>query len=129
GKEESIILENEGLKISLSSKGGEIRDVELKEFKTWDQQPLILLDGENALINYQIQAKSGPISLNDLYFDVSSREVNPGDVPAQEVTFTANIGSGSIQRIYTLSAEGYLLGHRISTKGIEHLLTDQQVTV
>ena len=129
GKEENVLLENEQLKISLSSKGGEIRGVELKEFKTWDKQPLILLDRDNALIDYQIQTKSGPISLNNLFFQVASREISSGEVPAREVMFTANVGNGSIQRIYTLSSEGFLLDHKITAKGVENLLTDRQVTI
>src|SRR5690554_5408249 len=68
GNEELITLENDELKVLLSSRGGEIRSVELKEYKTWDQQPLILMDENNASIAYQIQTKTGPISLNDIYF-------------------------------------------------------------
>lgn len=129
GTEEEVVLENESIKILLSTKGGEIRKVELKEFKTWSKQPLILLDEENASIDYQIQAKSGPLSLNDFYFQAESREVVVDELPAQEITFTANVGKGSIKRIYTLSSEGYLVNHRISTKGTGSLLTDQNLTI
>jgi YidC/Oxa1 family membrane protein insertase len=129
GTEEKITLENEVVKILLSTKGGEIKYVELKEYKTWSKQPLILLDEENASIDYQIQTKSGPLSLNDFYFEVDTRELVVDDQPAQEITFTANVGNGSIQRIYTLSSEGYLVNHRISTNGTGSLLTDQNLTI
>jgi YidC/Oxa1 family membrane protein insertase len=129
GTEEEIVLENEGLKVLLSSKGGEIKAVELKEYKTWGQQPLILMDEENASINYQIQSNKGPLSLNDFYFEVDSEQITVDEVPAQQVVFTANIGNGSIQRIYTLSSEGYLMDHRISTTGLGNLLSNQDITI
>lgn len=50
-------------------------------------------------------------------------------MPAQEVIFTANTDLGSIQRVYTLSSEGYLLKHRISATGLSDLLTDQNITI
>lgn len=129
GAEEEITLENEVLKVLLSTKGGEIKYVELKEFKTWSQQPLILIDEDNASINYQIQTKTGLLSLNDFYFEVDSKEITLDETTAQEVTFTANIGNGSIKRIYTLSSEGYLVNHQISTSGLGNLLTDQNITI
>src|SRR5690554_1599116 len=64
GSAEEIILENEFLRVILSSKGGEIQSVELKEFKTWSQEPLILLDEENASIGYQVQTQAGPVDLD-----------------------------------------------------------------
>src|SRR5690606_7051699 len=123
GNEELITLENDELKVLLSSRGGEIRSVELKEYKTWDQQPLILMDENNASIAYQIQTQTGPISLNDIYFEAKSGTATVDEAPAQQVTFIANTGSGSIQRTYTLSAESYLVGHQITTSG--NLLADQ----
>ena len=127
GNEELITLENDELKVLLSSKGGEIRSVELKEYKTWDQQPLILMDENNASIAYQIQTQTGPISLNDIYFEAKSSSATVDEAPAQQVTFIANTGSGSVQRTYTLSAESYLVGHQITTTG--NLLADQNITI
>lgn len=127
GNEEQITLENDELKVVLSSKGGEIKSVELKEYKTWDQQPLILMDENNAAITYQIQTQTGPISLNDIYFQAQSGTATVDEAPAQQVTFTANTGSGSIQRTYTLSAESYLVDHQITASG--NLLADQNITI
>src|SRR5690554_3520281 len=129
GTEEEVILENEGLKVTLSSKGGEIKTVELTQYKTWGQEPLILLDEQTAVLDYQITSQTGPLSLNDFYFDVDTRQITVDEVPAQELTFTANVGNGSIRRIYTLSSEGYLLDHRIAIDGLGNLLNDQDITI
>lgn len=129
GTEEEVTLENGVLKVILSSKGGEIKAVELKDFKTWSKQPLILIDEETGSLNYQIPTAKGLLSLNEFYFEATTKEITLEETPAQEVTFTAKVGNGSIQRIYTLSSNGYLLDHRIATSGLGNLLTDQNITL
>ncbi len=127
GEEEQVILENDVLKVILSSKGGEILSVELKDYKTWNKEPLVLIDENNTSIAYQIQTQAGPVSLNDIYFEAKSGTATIGETPAQQVTFTANTGSGSIQRTYSLPSESYLVNHQIATTG--NLLTDQNITI
>src|SRR5690606_33253040 len=127
GKEEQVILENDVLKVTLSSKGGEIRSVELKDYKTWDKEPLILMDENNASLAYQIQTKTGPVSLNDIYFEVQSGTATRDDSSAQQITFTANTGSGSIQRTYSPPSESYLVDHQLAATG--NLLTDRNITI
>lgn len=129
GTEEEVVLENELLRVVLSSKGGEIKSVELKEYKTWSQAPLFLLDEDNAAIDYEIQGRTGALSLNSLYFETSSANIVVDEMPAQEVTFTANTGNGTIERIYTLKNESYLVDHRFAASNPENLLSDKNITV
>ena len=44
GEEQNFIIENDLLKLELSNKGGYIKTVELKDYKTYDSLPVILLD-------------------------------------------------------------------------------------
>lgn len=128
GNEEQVVLENDLVKIIFSSKGGEIKSVELKDFKTWSKEPLILIDEKSAAIDYQIQTSKGPISLNEFYFNSSIENTTIEENPAQKLTFTANTGSGSIKRIYTLQSDKYTLAQSISANGINSL-TDQRIAI
>ncbi|GAB3647905.1 membrane protein insertase YidC [Echinicola sediminis] len=128
GKEEEILLENDLIKIIFSSKGGEIKNVELKDFKTWSKAPLILMDEESASIDYQLQTNRGPLSLNELYFSSSVSNIQIEDVAAQQLTFTANTSSGNIKRTYTLPEGKYTLDQHISTSGISSL-ADQSISI
>ncbi|WP_186756371.1 membrane protein insertase YidC [Echinicola salinicaeni] len=128
GNEEQVVLENDLVKIIFSSKGGEIKSVELKDFKTWSKEPLLLIDEESAAIDYQLQTSKGPISLNEFYFNSSIENTTIEDNAAQKLTFTANTGSGSIKRIYTLQSDKYTLAQSISANGINSL-TDQRIAI
>src|SRR3546814_506165 len=46
GEEQFVTLENELIKATISSKGGRIKSVELKNEKTYDGKPLILFEGD-----------------------------------------------------------------------------------
>lgn len=129
GQESETILENEDVKITLSNKGGEIQKVEVKGFKTYDQQPLIIFDSETGAIDYRIKALKGELSLNDLFFEVNESSEVVDEVQVNTVTFTANAGSGSIVRKYRLPSSGYQLSHKIEGEGLNNLINDEVLTI
>ncbi|AWW31799.1 membrane protein insertase YidC [Echinicola strongylocentroti] len=128
GKEELFVLENDLVKITFSSKGGEVKSAELKNYKTWAKQPLILLDEQSTSIDYQIQTSKGPMSLNQFHFESETSTVTVEETPAQQLSFTAKTGAGNITRTYTLADDDYVVNQRIETNGLSSL-TDQNITV
>ncbi|WP_162415448.1 membrane protein insertase YidC [Cyclobacterium roseum] len=129
GEERFYTLENDGLKISFSSKGGEIQRVEVKNFKTYDQQALILFDQEFGDLEYEINAPQGKIGLNELYFDVSESTSGTAEERVNQLVFTANVGAGTLKRVYTLPESGYQLGHVLEGSGLGSLVSDETVTL
>jgi len=129
GTAENVTLENEDIEIVFSTKGGELSSVELKAFKTWEMEPLFLLEEENASIAYNVPTPNGIINVNDLYFEVSQDETTIDERPAKQVIFTAKVGAGAVVRTYTLPAEGYLLDHQIAFKDLGNQLSNPQVTI
>jgi YidC/Oxa1 family membrane protein insertase len=130
GEKRETVLENDNIKVTLSNKGGEIQKVEIKGFKTYDQQPLILFNSETGSLDYKIKASQGDISLNDLYFTVNESSEVLDEVKVSTITFSANTGSGSIVRKYQLPQTGYQLTHIIEEgKGLENLISNDVLTI
>jgi YidC/Oxa1 family membrane protein insertase len=77
GQKEIYTIENELLKLSVSTKGGRPYSVELKKYKTFDQKPLILFDGDSTVfgINFYT-ANNRLIATNDLYYKPVQLEKN-----------------------------------------------------
>ena len=48
GEEEDIILENDVVVITLSTKGAVVKNVLLKDYLTYDKQPLVLIDEQSS---------------------------------------------------------------------------------
>ena len=72
GEEKTFVIENEVQKITLSSKGGQIKSVALKKYKTWDKQPLVLFADKTNLLSYQFAIDGNRvIDTKDFYFEPS----------------------------------------------------------
>lgn len=129
GTEETVTLENEKMIVSFSTKGAEISRVELKDFKTWDQRPLLILDEISSALDYSIQTDKGALSLNQLFFNptLSSSEIE-GE-KSTILTFTAQVGNVRITRTYELREGQYTLEKNIEFSGLGNNLKENQVQI
>jgi len=66
GKREFAVLENDKIKVRFLNQGGRVYSVEIKDYKTSEQKPLMFFDGDSTVFGFQIQ-KYG-INTNSLYF-------------------------------------------------------------
>lgn len=68
GEEQVFTVENDVLKMTMSSKGAYVKTVELKDYKTWDSLPLIGFDENTIQFNMSFFAANRAINTSDLYF-------------------------------------------------------------
>ncbi len=74
GEEKFYILENNLMKVTLSSKGGRIYSVELKGYQTHDSLPLILFEGDKNVLGMNFFAQNRSINTGDFYFVPSDEQ-------------------------------------------------------
>lgn len=72
GKDDDYILENDKLRVTVSSKGGRVTHVELKEFRSHDSLPLVLMVKDSSEFNLKFFAQSRNINTQELYFQPQS---------------------------------------------------------
>ena len=68
GKEKIYTIENDVMKLMLTSKGAFVKTVELKDYKTWDSLPLIGFDENTTKFNLSFFASNRNVNTLDLYF-------------------------------------------------------------
>lgn len=114
---QDVVLENDLVKIVLTNKGAQPKDVELKQFKTWDGQPLHLLAGNDNEFSYRFNAGiNRTAESGKVLFNVG--EVVKNADQSQSVTFTIGDSTGQvIQHIYTLKPNDYMLQLKIKLDG------------
>ncbi|MES2388278.1 MAG: membrane protein insertase YidC [Bacteroidota bacterium] len=123
GKDSSIVLENDQLRLTFSTKGGTIKTAELKQYKTWDKKPLLLLSPGKSTTRLSIPLLTGKTDLTDLYANALPIEKNGQG--AQSIAFRVSAGAGRyIDQVYTLPAKGFLLNYTIKTSGLEGQLAN-----
>ncbi len=68
GEEKLYTIENDVLKMTLTTKGAFVKTVELKDYKTWDSLPLIGFDENTSKFNLSFFASNRNINTIDLFF-------------------------------------------------------------
>lgn len=122
GTNTPIILENELLKVNISSKGGRIESVELKDYKTFDQKPLLLFEGDANKFGLTFNVGGKNIATNDLFFNSSAGVVSQGD--SSTVTMRLNYSDDAyIDYIYTLKSGSNKVEFTIVTQGLNDVIT------
>ena len=127
GSREFIVLENQLVKIRISTLGGRVYSAELKEFKTWDQKPLFLFDGDSTYFGLNFFAANRTVSTNDLFFTPQANDTYL-DAGTEEKLLTMRLGLGDdryLEYRYTLKPNSYMLDFDIYMHGMNQLISDR----
>ncbi len=92
GEDKDVVLENKDVKLTLTTQGGRIKEVLLKNYKTFDGKPLVLIDDQSSLFSFMLPTNTGNIDVTDLFFTVSGpaiQTVKEGD--SARVTFRLSL--------------------------------------
>lgn len=109
-EEKIIYIENEDLKLEFNTRGGIISKVELKDFQTYNKEPLVLFN-ENlnrfSLIN---EFNGIEIDLYQLTYTPATTRVND----TTRLVFMLRDSSGLLlKHVYTIPPKGYSIGYNI----------------
>ena len=132
GTERTITLENEHIKAAISTKGGRIKSVELKDEKTYDGQPLMLFEGEHNKFGLFFAAAGKNIITNDLYFTTQGNDIQVAGQDSASVTFRlAYAADKYIDYIYSIRGGDHNIGFTIVTKGMQDVVapTENQLVL
>lgn len=125
GDNKTIFLENEVMKVSISPKGGRITSVELKNYKTFDQKPLILFDADSSTQNLTIKAFGKEFATDSLFFSPEGTSFNIKGTEAKSIAMRLYAGDKAkyIEYVYSLTGNEYMMGFRINTVGMQNIIT------
>jgi len=128
-REELMTVENKVLRITFTNKGGQPKRVELKDFKTFEKQPLMLEDGNFDNFSYAINtAPNTTLQTGDLLFSPGQTRKLPDG--SQLVSFQLSLKNGGhIEHDYVLRPDNYLIDLNISFSGAEDLFTQNQMNL
>ena len=131
GTEEQVTVENDLMIVTLSTKGGNIDRVELKEYAkiienedgSEEKLPLYLLENERNRFDYTIPTVgvSGEgVKTSDLYFTP--------EITGNTVTMRAAVsGGGYFEQRYTLTDGTYLMDYDIRMEGMAGAVTGNKI--
>jgi YidC/Oxa1 family membrane protein insertase len=114
GKEETVKIENRELSLVFSNKGS-IKEVELKNFKTYDKQPLLLAAPTFNRFQLKTSYEGKEIDLYQLYY--TSQTQKRGDTTL--LTYTAQIDATNyLRHSYKIPPAGFQIGYQLEINGV-----------
>lgn len=123
GTKQSFVLENEKLKLTISSVGGKIERVELKDYKTHDKQPLILMQPDSTVMGLNFFAENKAISTDQLFFQPVGNVFNVKGSNKQSFTMRLSAGDGKyLDYVYTLTGNKYDVKFDLKFVGLNSLI-------
>ncbi|MGJ1266644.1 membrane protein insertase YidC [Sphingobacterium spiritivorum] len=130
GEEKIITLQNEKIIAKITSKGGRVKSVELKNEKNFDGSPLILFDGNNNRFGLMFNAAGQNISTNNLNFQTTDADVSVTKGDSKTVKFRLSYNDAQyIEYTYTLKGDDYNLGLDVNAVGLQNLIPQDQKTI
>jgi YidC/Oxa1 family membrane protein insertase len=116
GQESLTEIETGDLKISFTNHGGSIRELELKNFKTYQGKPLKLVHPSTSSFKLLSTVKGKEVDLYGLYYQ--SEQQKKGDTTV--LTYTLKLEDGtSLSQIYQIPPKGFEIKYSIVSKGFE----------
>jgi len=117
GSNQIQVLENDLVKLDISTEGGRISKAELKNFKTYEGEPLVLMDGPQNSFNYQFFINNLQVNTQNLFFTIEN-------ATATEVQLKASANANShIIQTYTLKDGDYMVDYDIQFVGFDKILS------
>ena len=129
GKEQLITVENKVLKITFSNKGGQPKEIQIKNFETFDGKPLILQDGSFNDFSYPINTGNNQTAETGMLLFTPSVVQTTAD-SAQVISFHLQTKSGeSIEHQYILKPDDYMVGFNMKFNGANRLFPQNVINL
>lgn len=122
-KDGVTVIENKDVKLTINNKGGDLKEVLLKQFKTYESMPVYLIKDKNAIFALNFKTTQGQeLNTQQLYFEPSLSQKDGKQLLSMKVKTSEN---SYLEYVYTLPAEGYMVDVAVRSQGLSGVLNSQ----
>jgi len=123
-KAQETVIENDLVKIKISNLGGQVTEVLLKEFETYEMKPLYLIKDNNASFNISFATQDNRnLQTKDLFFEPTLTKSDDNQVLSMKLKVTAD---KYLEYRYELKPNDYMLDFAIRTQGMNTAINTSQ---
>ncbi len=125
--EDTVVVENEVMKIVFNTKGAQPKQVTLKKFRKYDSSQVVLLTGSFNNLSYRINVANKGVESSGVIFKAEPVVLNADK--SQTISFVSGDSTGDkITHQYTIRPADYLIDLNISAIGADHLFSQNNIT-
>ena len=120
GKQETKVLENELLKLTIDTKGGQIVEALIKNYKTYDSLPLYMVKDKNASFNINFGTTDNRIlNTKDLLFEPTLTKNGDNQVLSMKLKVS---DSKFLEYRYEMKPNDYMVDFAIRSQGLGNVI-------
>ncbi|MBC34557.1 MAG: membrane protein insertase YidC [Bacteroidetes bacterium] len=138
GDDEIISVESDVLKLQFTNKGGRILSAELKDFKTYDGQPLILFESDTTVFGMSFFMNNRLLNTQDFYFTASwlgrsfdTNEIKLSGEETAQLSLKLHVDNTDgtvnpnryIEYLYTIKGDDYMIDYTINFNNVSDVIT------
>ncbi len=128
GTEQVQVVENELIKATFTNKGGILKQVELKQYKSRDSSNVVLGGSKKDELGYTINTDNRSISTSNLYFTPSGITKNADGSQTISYAITSTDGR-SIKHSFVIKPGNYLVDWNVEMTGADRLLSQSTMNL
>ncbi len=122
--ENETVLENNLVKIKISNKGGQITEVLMKNYKTYNMEPLYIIKDNNASFNLSFATQDNRnLNTKDLYFQPTLTNNGDNQVLSMKLKVSEN---KYLEYKYELKPDDYMMDFAIRSQGLNGTINTSQ---
>ena len=130
GKEEIYTLENDLMKLNISSKGGRVKSVVLKEYDDENKKPLVLFSGDENKFGLSFFENNKVVNTGDLFFKPNSKPILVQGNDSSSFAIRLEVAPEKyLEYVYTLKGSEYLVGFKINFVGLNNVIEQRSNTL
>ncbi|MDO9261238.1 MAG: membrane protein insertase YidC, partial [Flavobacteriaceae bacterium] len=123
-KENTTVLENDLVKLTIANKGGQIVEAQLKKFRSHDSLPLFLIKDKNSLFNLNFTtADNRVLNSKELFFEPTLIKSGNSQILSMKLKISED---KFIEYRYEMKANDYMVDFNIKTIGIHEMINTAQ---
>ena len=111
GESRLIKIENDLMKLYFNTKGGKVEKVELKDYVTYTEEPLVLFDSSSTFNLNFFTRDNKNIFTDELFFETDViGDLKVSGSAENQISFKLNAGQGRyLELLYTIKGDQYLI--------------------
>ncbi len=123
-KAQETVIENDLVRIKISNLGGQITEVLLKEFETYEMKPLYLIKDNNASFNISFATQDNRnLQTKNLFFEPTLTKSGENQVLSMKLKVSAD---KYLEYRYELKPNDYMMDFAIRTQGMNTVINTSQ---
>lgn len=119
GSPQDVVIETNDVKVTFSNKGGVIKELLLKKYKTYDQKPLYLLSEKRSGFQLDLPTTKGNINLAGLYFSTTSGNKVLSEKDSAVIVYKLAVSPTQfVEQSYVVRGSGYVIDYGIRSSNL-----------